>query len=66
MKNNTTTRAYDPKNKRWYTWSWIIPKNLLELIKQEGLILEKDMKTDKTKNQHEVSGNRVSNIRHID
>jgi hypothetical protein len=40
-------RAYDPKNKRWYTWSWIIPKNLLELIKQEGLILEKDMKIKK-------------------
>jgi len=37
-------RAYDPINKRWYTWSMFIPDNLLDLIKQEGFILEKDMK----------------------
>jgi hypothetical protein len=45
MSNPKPIRAYDPKNKKWYTWSWIIPNNLLELIKLEGLILEKDMKT---------------------
>lgn len=38
-----TVRAYDPKNKMWYTWSWIIPKNLIELIKREGLILENEV-----------------------
>lgn len=42
-------RAYDPKNKKWYTWSWIIPKNLLELIKHEGLILEQDYEAYKNK-----------------
>lgn len=41
-----TIKAYDPKLKKWYTWSWghmgFYPDNLLELIKEEGLILEKD------------------------
>lgn len=44
MRKPKSIRAYDPKKKKWYTWSWIIPKNLLELIKKEGLILEQDMK----------------------
>lgn len=38
-------RAYDKKNKKWYTWSSFVPHNLTELIKREGLILEKDYKS---------------------
>jgi len=44
MKNPKPIRAYDKKNKRWYTWSYYQPPNLLQLIKQEGLILEKNAK----------------------
>lgn len=49
MRKPKVIRAYDKKNKRWYTWSTIIPHNLLDLIKQDGLILEKDYKPKKKK-----------------
>lgn len=44
-------RAYDPINKRWYTWSWIVPDNLLDLIKEEGFILEKDINIKNKKDE---------------
>lgn len=51
-KSTKTIRAYDKKNKKWYTWGVIIPHNLLDLIKQEGLILEKDMKRKQKKKKN--------------
>lgn len=64
-------RAYDPKKKKWYTWSWVIPKNIISLIKEEGLILGKRHKhkiknngKDSNRNdqtsvprKHDISGN---------
>lgn len=34
-------KAYCPERRKTFTWSQIRPKNLIELIKIEGLILEK-------------------------
>jgi len=50
-KNMKQVRAYDKKNKKWYTFiGQHVPSNILELIKLEGLILEKDFyKNSKTK-----------------